>query len=137
MERLDRTDPIYKIQIIDLQDELVGKRAGETEDALQQEIGTIYSDGYNDKGWSEGYTVGFERGLSDGADNKPYRDIYDTDKDGQVDLPYGYGSERTIPENKKLWHEGYTTGYADGYRQGQLERKEKGLPLADPGQEHV
>lgn len=120
MKRLDKTDPIYNIRIVDLKDNLVGQLLEPTTDILQQQIANDHGDGYQDQGYSEGYMAGYNKGHSDGFNNLDFYPIRDEDGDGYLDTPYGIIDSEIY--DKKSYQEGYLEGYNDGFEDGVTQR---------------
>lgn len=144
MKRFEKTDPIYNIRLIDLEDGGVGDLAGGdstvgTGTVLSDQIEKQFGDGYSDRGFSQGYNLGYTRGHNDGISNKDFIDIPDDNIDALLDEPYGQNRQDTfgygdivqtadsagVPFDKQDWLYGYREGYKDGYRDGQEEYRKR------------
>jgi len=123
MQRLDRTDPVYKVDILDLMDEGYGDLEGD-DTILQDQIEDAYGDAYNDRGYSAGYQGGYTQGFYDGLNNREYHDIVDVDRDGMLDDMYSqWTADQYGLEN---FQSGYRAGYEDGYTDGSSARESYG-----------
>lgn len=120
IQRLDKTDPIYNIRVVDLEDNSVGHLSGETTDVQQQQIALDHEDGYGDLGYSEGYMRGYTRGYYDGNNNLDFYPVKDEDVDGYLDSPYGRLDIEAYGKNSFM--EGYVEGYTDGFEDGTIAR---------------
>lgn len=132
--RVDKTDPIYSIKEVDLEDGLVGRLSSDhdQQDLLQTQIENRFGQGHEDKGFSEGYQIGFLKGYQDGLNNLDYLELPETEMgpDG------AYGNLQLTPEDKQNWLMGYRSGYEDGFEAGQEKRRQDGYqawtPVRDP-----
>lgn len=127
--RVDKTDPVYQIRPVDLEDYLVGRLQDDhdADDDLQTQIEDRWGQGHEDRGFSEGYQVGFIRGTDDGMNN---RDYYEFPEDGDGHNPYG--NLQLVPEDSENWLLGYRAGYEDGFEHGQELRRLDGYQAWTP-----
>ncbi len=140
MKRFEKTDPIYNIRVIDLEDGGVGDLAGGdslkgTGTILSDQIEAQFGDGVGDRGFSQGYNQGYTGGFDDGFSNRDFVDIPDEDINALLDEPYGqnrqdefgYGDIQQTAEGAGTSFEqqdllyGFREGYRDGFRDGQTE----------------
>lgn len=127
--RVDKTDIIYSIRPVDLEDNLVGRLTNDhdNEDELQTQIENRFGQGHEDRGFSEGYEIGFRRGYNDGLNNLDY---YDLPQDGYGMNPYG--NLHSVEEDKENYMFGYKAGYEDGFVTGQEQRRLDGYQAWTP-----
>lgn len=125
MSRVDKTDPIYQIREVDLEDNLVGRLADDhdEDDLLQTQYEDRYGQGHEDRGFSEGYEVGFIQGFADGQGNNDYYELPNND---------AYGNLQLVEEEKENWLLGYRAGYEDGFECGQEDRRADGYKAWTP-----
>jgi hypothetical protein len=132
--RVDRTDPIYLIKEVDLQDGLVGRLSGDHDekDLLQTQYEKRFGQGHEDRGFSDGYQIGFMKGYQDGFGNLDYLELPDG-----LTGDSAYGNLQLTPQDKENWLMGYRAGYEDGFESGQEKRRQDGYqawtPVRNPG----
>jgi len=123
MQRLDRTDPVYKVDVLDLMDDGPGVLQGD-DTILQDQVEEAYGDTYNDRGYSNGYQAGYTEGFHDGLNNREYHDVADFDMDGMLDNIYSQW--RADAYGVENFQAGFREGYEDGYKDGSGTRESYG-----------
>lgn len=125
MHQFEKTDPIYNIEVFGTAYNAVGDLSGGIEPSYDPHPGygytdpsTGYGDAYNDRGFSEGYIAGYEKGYQTAIDNGDFDPSLDSDFYGTIQSPYGADDPQYDDAGKQNYMYGWEQGYRDGWVKG-------------------
>lgn len=124
MHQFEKTDPIYNIEIFGTAYNATGDLAGGIEPSYDPHPGYGYTDtdgygeAYDDRGFSEGYIAGYEKGYQTALANGDFDPLLDPEFYGTIQSPYGADDPLYDTAGKQNYMYGWEQGYRDGWVKG-------------------
>ena len=130
MHQFEKTDPIYNVEVLGTAYNAVGDLAGPVDPLYDPHPGyghtdpqTGYGEAYQDRGFSEGFVAGYEKGYKDAIDQKDFDPSLDPDFYGTIESPYGANDPKYNEAMKQNYLFGWEEGYRDGWKDGEAKLK--------------